>query len=174
MAAFPFPHRVSIRVELGAGSLVVETAVRASGAVRVPVSFGFHPYLRLPGLGRSEWRVSLPPRRHLLTDARSIPTGTAVREAAMDARLGDRAFDDGYTGLPPRPSFGLRGGGRTITVVLLRGYPAAQVFAPPDRDFICFEPMTAPTNALVTGRDLPFAAPGKTYTASFEIRVDSG
>jgi galactose mutarotase-like enzyme len=39
---------------------------------------------------------------------------------------------------------------------------------------IAFEPMTAPTNALVAGGDeLPFVAPGDSYRAAFSITVTS-
>ena len=48
---------------------------------------------------------------------------------------------------------------------------AAQVFAPPGQEFICFEPMTAPTNALVDGRGLQLVAPGAEYRAAFSIAV---
>ena len=37
---------------------------------------------------------------------------------------------------------------------MTRGYPYAQVYAPDDDDVIAFEPMTAPTNTLVSGQDL--------------------
>ena len=36
---------------------------------------------------------------------------------------------------------------------------------------IAFEPMTAPTNALVSGQDLKLLQPGEGYEASFSIRV---
>jgi aldose 1-epimerase len=51
------------------------------------------------------------------------------------------------------------------------GYPAAQVFSPPGADFICFEPMTAPTNALRSGHGLPRVPPGAAFTAVFRIAV---
>ena len=38
---------------------------------------------------------------------------------------------------------------------------------------IAFEPMTAPTNALVSGQDLKLLEPGESYEASFSIRVSS-
>jgi aldose 1-epimerase len=66
------------------------------------------------------------------------------------------------------------GGGRTITVTLERGYPVAQVFAPPHSPFICFEPMTAPTNALCTGAGLRRVMPGQEFTAAFSIAVRDG
>jgi hypothetical protein len=49
------------------------------------------------------------------------------------------------------------------------GYPFAQVFAPPTEDVVCFEPMTAPVNALATGHDLRFAAPRA--DATFRVSV---
>ena len=54
-----------------------------------------------------------------------------------------------------------------------RGYPFAQVYAPEDDDVIAFEPMTAPTNALVSGQDLKLLEPDESYEASFSIGVSS-
>ena len=51
------------------------------------------------------------------------------------------------------------------------GYPAAQVFSPPGADFICFEPMTAPTNALRSGVGLRLVEAGDAFTAAFSIAV---
>src|SRR3954464_1699151 len=42
---FPFPHRLEQRVMLTPTALRIETALRA-GPRAVPISFGFHPYLR--------------------------------------------------------------------------------------------------------------------------------
>ena len=40
---------------------------------------------------------------------------------------------------------------------------------------IAFEPMTAPTNALVDGgAELPLLAPGESYEASFSITLADG
>src|SRR3954447_11714854 len=171
-AAFPFPHRMEQRVTLRPSALMIETTLRAHQRP-VPVSFGFHPYLRLPGAAREDWVVSLPARRRLLTDARSIPSGATAHERAEVRPLGRRFFDDGYDELGPEPRFTVAGGGRAITVRLLSGYPVAQVFAPRADDVICFEPMTAPTNALVSGRGLRFAPPAGAFRAAFEISVAS-
>jgi aldose 1-epimerase len=169
--AFPFPHTVEHRVELGAEALTVETTLRASGPLPVPVSFGSHPYLRLPGVAREAWTLRLPVRRRLVADDRGIPTGETVWERAEERPLGRRRFDDGYDGLGPEPAFGLAGGDRSVTVRFLRGYPVAQVFAPCDEHVVCFEPMTAPTDALVSGSGLRLVPPGQSYRAAFEVRV---
>ena len=49
-----------------------------------------------------------------------------------------------------------------------------QVFAPAGSQFICFEPMTAPTNALRSGVGLRRVMPGREFTAVFSIAVRGG
>ena len=61
---------------------------------------------------------------------------------------------------------------RRIVLELLEGYRCAQVFAPSASSFICFEPMTAPTNALRSGHGLRLLAPGERYRARFSVCVE--
>ena len=76
---------------------------------------------------------------------------------------------------PAAAPFVLAGDGRRIELAFLGGYPYAQVFAPAEDDVIAFEPMTAPTNALVDGgAELPLLAPGESYEASFSITLADG
>ena len=51
---------------------------------------------------------------------------------------------------------------------------SAQVFSPAGADFVCFEPMTAPANALVSGDGLRLVAPGREAMAGFAISVPPG
>lgn len=171
LAAFPFPHTVALGAALDADGLTIATTVAATGDVPVPVAFGFHPYVRLPGVPRSTWRVRLPARRYLFADVRAIPTGHDEDEPPADLRLGARGFDDGFHGLADGAEFSVAGGGRRITVTFATGYPAAQVFSPPGAEFICFEPMTAPTNALRSGHGLQRVPPGAAFSAVFRIGV---
>ena len=60
--------------------------------------------------------------------------------------LGDEEYDDLFPELAEPAVFAVEGGGRRIEVAFEEGYPVAQVYAPPDQDFICFEPMAAPTS----------------------------
>jgi galactose mutarotase-like enzyme len=108
---------------------------------------------------------------HLELDERLIPTGASEATATDSFVLGSRTYDDGYTGLSRGATFALSGGGRRVVVRLGDGYPCAQVYAPADDDVICFEPMTAPTNALVSGHGLTWVRPGSSYTATFAIEV---
>jgi aldose 1-epimerase len=168
---FPYPHRLVVRAFIGARTLTIRTTLTADGEVAVPVSFGFHPYLRLPGAMRSTWRVQLPEMEHMELDDSLIPTGVSEVVAPECFVLGSRTYDDGYAGLERHASFTLSGGGRRIVVRLGDGYPCAQIYAPEDDDVICFEPMTAPTNALVSGDGLTWVRPGSSYTATFAIEV---
>jgi aldose 1-epimerase len=171
-AAFPFPHEVKIAAELRESTLSIRTAVAPTGDGPLPVSFGFHPYLRVPDVPRAEWRISVPVREHLLVDGRGLPTGDREPARIGDGPLGERTFDDGYTSLQGEP-FTLAGGGREIRLTFVRGYPFAQLYAPEDDDVVAFEPMTAPTNALVSGSDLTVIEAGDSYEAAFELTVTS-
>jgi galactose mutarotase-like enzyme len=56
-------------------------------------------------------------------------------------------------------------------VEFLEGYGYAQVFSPDGEPFVCFEPMTAPANALNSGDGLTVIRPAETYVARFRIAL---
>jgi galactose mutarotase-like enzyme len=171
LAAFPFPHTLALDVELREASLSITATLRPSAAVAVPVSFGFHPYLQLPGIDRAEWHIEAPVRRRLRLDAHMIPTGESEAVAIEPGPLGEGAFDDLFTDLDRPARFVLAGGGRRIAVAFDDGYRFAQIYAPLGEALICFEPMTAPANALVSGTSLPLVQPGGEYRATFTISI---
>lgn len=170
LAAFPFPHRMTMTVTLDPTALRIATTLHATGAAAVPVSFGYHPYLTLPDAPRADWLIDAQLGRHLRLDRRGIPTGAGEPSAVVAGPLGERAFDDLYE-VGPAARFSLAGGGRRITVTFDEGYPYAQLYAPAGEPIICFEPMTAPTNALLSGTGLRRVAPGESFTARFAIAV---
>src|SRR3954454_1022299 len=170
--AFPFPHLLQLAIRLRGRTLEVRTTVIATGPDPVPLAFGFHPYFRLPDVRREDWEVTLPERDELVLGADQLPTGATVHRPGERGRLGARTFDHLFRPLRSPAHFALAGGGRRIAVEMGSGYPFAQVFAPPTEDVVCFEPMTAPVNALRTRRDLRFAAPFGHAAATFSVTVD--
>ena len=86
LAAFPFPHRLETAIEVDGRSLSVATTIRPSGRRSVPVSFGYHPYFRLPGGRRAAWRLHLPRRWHVELDEHGIPTGQSTRRRPRPSR----------------------------------------------------------------------------------------
>jgi len=171
---FPFTHRLQMAAKVTPDSLTLQTTVVAGAGSPVPISFGFHPYFGLPDLPRAQWRLRLPQMRRLQLDPRGIPTGLEESFAPVDALLGNTSFDDGFALVQEQASFSLSGAGCNITVTFLEGFPYAQVFAPKEKEFIALEPMTAPTNALVSGEGLLILEPGAQFRASFCITVNSG
>jgi aldose 1-epimerase len=176
MAAFPFPHEVHVQAELRDDTLTIATILLPTAGVAVPVSFGWHPYLRLPGVPRSEWLVELPVRSHAVLDDRGLPTGKVEAVDIEPGPLGDTTYDDSYVALKRPAIFAVEGGGRRIELELGQGYPFAQVYAPDDGEeepYICFEPMTAPVNALVSSESLRSVPPGGSLRAEFSVRVQA-
>ena len=172
VAAFPFAHELRFEAALAGPRLTITTIVRAPGDGPVPIAFGYHPYLRLPGVAREDWRVEVPVREQLRLDSQMLPTGERVDAEVFAGRLGARTFDDAFVAPADGAPFVLSGNGRRIELAFLGGYPYAQVFAPADDDVIAFEPMTAPTNALVDGgAELPLLAQGESYEASFSLTL---
>lgn len=165
-------------VQLAERTLTVRTTVTATGDRTVPLCFGFHPYLRLPGVARGEWVIETPPLRHLRLDDRGLPTGESEPQSAREEALRDKAFDDAYDQVADGAVFAVTGGGRRLEVHFEHGYPATQIFAPPaphpdtdpEKAIVCFEPMTAPTDSLRRG-GYRCALPGKPAVAQFSIRV---
>ena len=138
----------------------------------MPVAFGFHPYVTLPGVDRADWQLHAPVRRRAVLDARGLPTGASEPCTIAGAPIGARTFDDLFPELDTPARFTTSGGGRRVSVAFDGGYPCAQIFAPPGEQVICFEPMTAPTNALVSGEGLRLVAAGDEFSAAFSIEVD--
>jgi aldose 1-epimerase len=169
---FPFPHRIELTATLCPEALTLATTLIAGSAGPVPISFGFHPYFGVPDAPRAAWRLGLPAMHRLLLDERGIPSGGEEPWNRLDSEIGERSFDDGFALLDTCPSFWLTGGGRRITVEFLAGYPYVQIFAPNEQEFVAIEPMTAPTNALMSGRGLRVVAPRERFEAAFRVRVE--
>ncbi len=171
LEVFPFRHELGLKATVGQGSLTLATTLKASGDDPVPVSFGYHPYVRVPGSDRDSWQVTLGAAKHLLLDQRMIPTGESEPVGQPAFGLAGASLDDGYAELDRPAEFTAAGAGTTLGVRFLAGYRFAQVYAPPGQQYICFEPMTAPTDALNSGDGLEVVDPGGSHRAEFTISV---
>jgi aldose 1-epimerase len=173
--AFPFEHRLDVTALVSDAGLRVSTTLTATGRRSVPVGFGWHPYLRLPGARRGDWTLHLPERDHLGLDDGGIPNGRSLRERADRERVGTRTFDDLYRLRNRRPwsiSHADDDASASLSLHLGDGYDYAQVWVPKGQRFLALEPMTVPTDALVRG-ETPIVSRGDSYTATFELRLDA-
>jgi aldose 1-epimerase len=174
---FPFAHQIVVRFGLSVGgdhgaTLTVSTSVTALTGGPVPVALGWHPYFRRSPAGE----IELPALRQLAADAQGLPVDDGVpREPTRIALAGleGAGLDYGVGGLARGSAMTLQNPGHTISVDFVEGYPWGQVFAPSDAPVVSLEPMTAPTDALRRGHDLPVSRLERPYTATFAVRVEA-
>ena len=179
MAQFPFANAVTTTYRLKEGALEVETVVENLSSEPMPVSLGYHPYFQVTDLPRDEWKVRVPAREKFLLNERVVPTGVLVPNPyANTPTLKDVVLDDVFGALVRDADgwarFRLEGLKQSVTVEYDSAYPVAVVWAPPGRKFICFEPMSAPTNAFNAAhdgwfKDLPVVEPGGVWKGVFRI-----
>jgi aldose 1-epimerase len=183
MAQFPFAFNLQMTHRLKDGALEIETVVENLSGEAFPLSLSYHTYYRLFDAPRDEWRVHVAAAQQMMTDQRLIPTG-AVKPVALPDPVGlkDASFDSIFSGLKHDPggttTFWVQGKTQKITVVFGHKFPIAVLFSPPNdpaRQFMCFEPMTGPTNLFNmihagTYKDAQTVAPGGEWHESFWIR----
>jgi aldose 1-epimerase len=153
MAQFPFAHTIEMTYRLQDGVLEVETSVENQAAEPMPVSIGYHPYFKIHDAPRDQWKVQLAARDHLILSSTLVPTGeNKPVQLKNPVSLSGTQLDDVFSGLirgeNGRSEFSVTGIKEKISVVYGPKYPVAVVYAPAGRDFICFEPMSGPTNAF--------------------------
>lgn len=180
MAQFPFAHTLEMTYRLADGALEVETVLENHAREPLPVSLGYHTYYQVPGVARDQWKVHLAARDHLTLSPKLTPTGERKPVAFGDPTgLGGTQLDDVFSNLirddRGRAEFWVEGGGKKISVLYGPKYTVSVVYAPQGRDFICFEPMTAVTNAFNLAhagvyKELQSVAPGAKWRESFWIR----
>lgn len=183
-AQFPFAHTIEMTYRLSGGRLEVRTTIRNESASAMPVMLGYHPYFQVHDAPREEWTVHLAARAVYELSEKLTPTGRteAVAERfpqaealrlTADVRL-DHVFGDLVRGPQGLARFSVAGAEQRVDVFYGKEFPIAVVYAP-GRPFVCFEPMTAPTNAMaLTERGqydgLPLLPPGETWRGSYFIQ----
>ncbi len=173
LRAFPFPHVVTVEAALDAErGLTLTTTVTPTSGAAVPISFGWHPYVRLPRGGRNTWELRWPACAHVELDGQLIPTGTRTPQASERAPVGRRTFDDHYA-LGTDRTFAISAQGCTLTLTFGDTYPFAMLYVPPRRQLLAIEPMTAEIDALDRGT-APICASDDTFAATFTLSVTRG
>ncbi len=182
LAQFPFIHTIEMTYRLSGGRLEVRTRVHNQSAEPMPLSLGYHPYYQITDAARDDWTVGLAARSQYVLNDQLLPTGetrpvTALVPDPASVRLNKHALDNVFGDLEPSAAFWVKGKSQKIEVTFGTKYPVAVVYAPktPDRSFICFEPMTGPTNAFNLAhqglyKNLQTISPGGTWQESYWIR----
>ena len=175
MAQWPFAHQYEMTYSVADGWLQVTVAITNFAECRMPVAVGFHPYLTIPGVPRKDWRVRVPARLRLVHDGSVLATGQLVpAELPEFVSLTDHVFDSGYTALEINPRFRIEAGGKALEIQFDGSWPVAILWGPPGENFLCVEPMAAPTNGInLHARGLwsglQWIEPGTVWRGGFRI-----
>lgn len=183
LAQFPFAHVVRMTYRLKGGALEVVTEIENQSAEPLPLSLGFHPYFQVNDAPRDQWRVVLPARKRYALSDRLIPTGETQNvpsggAAPLEGRVLDDVFGDLIRDADGFSRFSVQGKREKVTVEYGPEYKVAVVYAPAGRDFICFEPMTAITNAFNAAhsgwyKGLDAVPPAGSWRAVFRIVAEN-
>lgn len=181
MAQFPFAHTLEMTYRLSGGGLEVRTEIENLSMEPMPLAIGYHPYFRLGDTHRDTWRVHVAARDHVLLSSALIPTGERKPvDLADPVSLSGTQLDDVFTnlvrGADARAIFWVESGAQRISVVYGPKYKVAVIYAPAGKDYICFEPMTAITNAFNLTHEgkyseLDYIAPRTKWAESFWIKT---
>jgi aldose 1-epimerase len=186
---YPFALDLELDYRLEDHGLSVTLGARNAGERPCPFGAGAHPYVRVgtPKIDAATLRA--PGRRHLVTDARGIPTGSeAVEGTAYDFTGGrpigdmqlDTAFDELERGPDGRAVVTMAGPDREVSLWFDEAYRFVMLFTgdtigEPERrrGGLAIEPMTCAPNAFQTGDGLLTLKPEERFSATWGIAVSS-
>jgi len=176
MAQFPFANTIEMTYRLSNGTLEVRTIVENHSTEPLPLGIGYHPYYQITDAPRDQWKVHLVAKDHYELSSKLIPTGASKPVDLPDpVPLAGHQLDDVFGGVNHDDEFWVQGARQKVSIRYGSKFTVAVVYAPPGKDFICFEPMTAITNAFNlahTGeyKDLQSIPAGAKWQESFWIR----
>lgn len=182
---YPFQLATSVRYDLTPRGLDVTHTITNAGATPAPVAIGAHPYLKVGGVPTGELTVTVDAATHLDVDDRlnvigESPVGGTRFDLRGGRRVADLELDDGFADVAMTDG-GARHvvsapDGRTVTLWTDNDFGYVQVYT--SRSFptttasdvaLAVEPMTAPANALNSGRGLRWIEPGGSWSPRWGI-----
>jgi aldose 1-epimerase len=198
MKQFPFAHIIQMTYTLKDGVLEVGTRIENLSTEPMPVSIGYHPYFKLTDSTREEWTISVAAKTNWVLAANKLPTGETQpiesflrnpKAAALKDYDVDHVFSDLVRDSSGRAVMSVKGKSQQIDVEVGPNYRAMVVYAPKPapsgdpnpnataaaRNFVCFEPMAAITNAMNLAhkglyKELQSILPGATWEERFWVR----
>jgi aldose 1-epimerase len=182
---YPFLLDTTVTHELHTEGLQVTHTISNTGETAAPVAVGAHPYLRIADVPPEQLTVTVAARTRFETDDRSNVTGESpVAGTSFDLSAGRRVseleLDTGFADLPDGPVEHILAAddGRQVVLWADEAFRYVQVFThrsfatKPGGVALAIEPMTAPANALNSGRGLRWLEPGETWSVSWGVRPE--
>ena len=191
---WPFDIDTWVRYQLEDDGITVTHGVENRSSARAPYAVGTHPYLRIGAVSVEELRLTVPASTFFEVDERLNPVAESPVEGTpadlrTPRRIAELQLDTAFGGvahvaLPGEADASLRGAsawldapdGRRLTLWQDADWGYLQVFTP--RNFphrgelvsaVAIEPMTAPPDALNSGRGLIWLEPGARWEGSWGL-----
>ncbi|ALJ22126.1 aldose 1-epimerase family protein [Microbacterium sp. No. 7] len=179
---YPFHLATTVTYALDGPALTVTHTLRNVGAADAPVALGTHPYFCIGDVPTRELTLQIDAATRFVVDDRMLPIDEVPVDADTDLRtprrLADVDLDTAYSGIS-RDDEGRIGArlaapdGRAVHVWADEGFGYLLAFStdryPGHELALAIEPMTAPTDALNSGRDLRWLAPGEEWTLRWGV-----
>ncbi|GAA3703319.1 aldose 1-epimerase family protein [Arthrobacter ginkgonis] len=181
---FPFRMRHTATYALDAGGhLSVRQELANLGRATAPAAFGAHPYLRVGDVPVEDLVLTVRGQRRLVADERLIPVGEEAVSGDTDfrggKRVGDVRVDVAITELEAGPDGRYEHvlaapGGRRVALWADKTFPYAHIFVTDtyrgEPLAVAVEPMSAPADALNSGRSLAWLETGESLVGTWGIR----
>jgi aldose 1-epimerase len=183
---YPFHLETTISYTVTDGELEVVHTIVNVGDANAPVAIGTHPFITIGDVPAEDLVLSLAAGTHFPVDERLIPTAEEPVDGTdwdlrAGKRLGDLTLDDGFGAVEHVDGVATHAltapDGRRVELWQDDNFGYVQAFT--TRLYpvgaatglaVAVEPMTAPTNAFVTGQSLKWLAPGEQWEARWGIR----
>lgn len=177
IVGYPFPYLIKIAYSLVGDELSCTTYIKNKGVRTLPIGDGFHPYLKLDHQ-INQLNLKLPIVDLIEVDDRMIPNGkrSSFSDFNMISKIAETVLDS---------CFSIQDTGQIATTVISNDklrinlwqetgenkYNFIQIYTPPDRSCIAWEPMTCPPDVLNNKIDLIELEPNQEIKLSFGIQV---
>lgn len=186
---YPFPFKIEIAYTIKDAVLTMDVKIKNTGESNIPMGFGIHPYFRVDISAKadaSKAAITVPANKYWELDDVLVPTGKQIDvEGTLDLRYGqpfeklklDHVFTDvNLVDGVSLCSIENKDTGHGMIMESDAQFRELVVYTPPDRDAICFEPYTCPTDAInLEAKGIPAGvivlAPDNTFSATVRIMV---
>lgn len=187
MRQYPFPFRIEITYTIEDAVLTMDVKIQNTGKSNMPMGFGIHPYFRVDISAKADASkavITVPANKYWELDDVLVPTGKQLDVVdTLDLRNGqpfaklklDHVFTDvNFVNGVSQCSIENKDSGYGMVMESDAQFRELVVYTPPDRDAICFEPYTCPTDAInLEAKGIPAGVivltPDETFSATVRI-----